>query len=176
MFLQSGGTPMKPTEEKIVQALADLATLCPGGYVAGLQIGFHAPDFLFQTYPGHWMERYSDEGLILSDPIVAWGMSNVGTRRWSAVPEAEANPVMTQAATQGLIYGVVTGISGSTTRSLCAAARADREYSYEEIAKIGALFQELHDLTDGLETLGAGTCAQLRDTGVDVTAPEGPDL
>lgn len=165
---------METFETEIIDKLAQLTALCPGGYVVGLQIGFHAPDFLFQTYPVHWMERYAHEGLILNDPVVAWGMSNVGSRRWSDVPEAQDNSVMTRAASEGLIYGLVTGISGRTTRSVCTAARKDREFSAQEMASVAALFQDLHDITDGQEALSSSTCDTLRAAGVDVTAPETP--
>ncbi len=64
---------------KIGQLLGELDDLCPSGYAIALHIRYTTPAFLFQTYPKEWMEYYSQNGLVLHDPTVRWGLANTGT-------------------------------------------------------------------------------------------------
>lgn len=154
---------------EICDTLDELGKLCPAGYVTALQLGFHVPDFMFQTFPRSWIETYTDESLAMRDPILLWGMTKQGVIKWSELPQSPESDVMERAAEHGLLFGIVEGIETGDNRSMCSAGRSDREFTEEESAEISTLFHKLHDLTAELDDLTDETCAFLRDKSIDVT-------
>ena len=65
--------------------LHDLSLLTPGGYAVGLHIRYVSPLIVVNTYPAQWQEVYTAKVYGLRDPTLAWGLSHIGVRRWSAV-------------------------------------------------------------------------------------------
>ncbi len=55
----------------------------PAGFAIALHIRFSSPTFLFQSYPAAWSEEYTNKGLLMQDPTVAWGLTQTGAVRWS---------------------------------------------------------------------------------------------
>lgn len=136
-------------------ALLDgLAARAPAGFALGLHIRFTSPTYLFQTYPLAWQEYYSANGLVMRDPIVAWGMTQEGSTRWSALADEDLSGVLTAAADHGLCYGASVAVVDGGSRSVGGFARADREFTDGEIAALEGAVSTLHKLTVDVSALG----------------------
>ena len=91
-------------------------------------ISFTTPTYLFQTYPKRWMDYYSSAGLVLHDPTVHWGLSNLGHIRWVDLEAIDPKGVLERAKDFGIMSGVAIAVLISGSRSIASFARADREY------------------------------------------------
>ena len=142
--------------ESIAALLHDLDRLSPSGFAIALHITFSAPRYMFQTYAQRWLDRYNAGGLLLRDPVVQWGMQNVGRRRWSDLEELDASKVFDEARDFGLMNGAAISVYAAGTRSVGGFARADREYEDAELAELEDLLLRIHAETAGREALSAG--------------------
>ena len=93
-------------QDTIQDKLGKLKEAAPAGYALAMHVRFTAPTFLFQTYDRKWLDYYSQNGLVMSDPTVHWGFENRGFVLWSDLVASDTAKVMEQAATYGLNYGV----------------------------------------------------------------------
>jgi LuxR family transcriptional regulator len=125
---------------------------------------------MFQTYPKIWLDYYSRNGLIMSDPMVAWGFENAGTARWSELDDPAG--VMQKAAEFGLAHGAVIVALSDNDRSICGFAKNAAEFTDAEIAEFAQNVAALHALTADLSRLDPETVAQLRKMSIMVTHPE----
>jgi LuxR family transcriptional regulator len=108
---------------------------------------------MFQTYDPRWIERYTERGYMLYDPLVSWGFSTEGSVRWSQMPMPDPHNILGQAAEFGLKFGVAVSFGKVSSRSIGGFARSDREFTDAEIAMIEATVRYLHEEsipTDGL--------------------------
>lgn len=140
----------------IAALLHDLDRLSPAGFAIALHITFSAPRYMFQTYAQRWLDRYNAGGLLLRDPVVQWGMQNVGRTRWSDLEGLDREGVFQEARDFGLMNGAAISFYGNGTRSIGGFARADREYTDAELAEMEALLASLHRETTTLQTLSEG--------------------
>jgi len=140
---------------RIAALLHELDQRSPAGFALGLHIRFTTPTYMFQTYPKRWLEHYSAAGMVVRDPVVQWGMQNVGRTRWSDLEMIDDGGVLEQAKDFGLMNGaaIATVVSGS--RSIGGFARADREYEESEIEELEEILVRLH-----LATLGPGQLSE----------------
>lgn len=148
--------------ESIDKELEGLAELAPSGYSLGLHIRFAAPLMVFQTYPPAWTDIYTSNAYALRDPILAWGFSIAGARRWSEIEVPDPFKVMDQAAEHGLRYGVAVACGPLSSRTIAGGARADREFLDPEIAAFEEHVRRLHDLTEPPESLTTAQVEALR--------------
>jgi len=125
---------------------------------------------MFQTYPKIWLDYYSRNGLIMSDPMVAWGFENAGTARWSELDDPAG--VMQKAAEFGLAHGAVIVALSDNDRSICGFAKNAAEFTDAEIAELAENVAALHALTADLSRLAPETVAQLPRMSIMVTHPE----
>ncbi len=160
------------TEKDISKTLLDLKNAAPVGYALAFHIRFTTPTFLFQTYPKAWAEYYSQNGLVMSDPTVAWGFENLGTQRWSDLADQDTAGVMTKAAEYGLRFGVTVAVDVDDSRSISSFAREDREFSDAEINQLQAAVVSLHALTAKISELSPDTAQKLRKMSVNVGVEE----
>ncbi len=137
----------------IAALLHDFDRRSPSGFAIALHISFSAPRYMFQTYAQRWLDHYNAGGLLLRDPVVQWGMQNLGRRRWSELETLDTERVFDEARDYGLMNGVAISVYGSGTRSIGGFARADREYEDLELDEMEALLHTLHDETTTLHTL-----------------------
>lgn len=158
-----------PQDTEILAILGELETKAPVGYALAFHIHFTAPRVLLQTYPKAWTDYYSQNGLVMSDPTVAWGFENDGACRWSDLPVDDAAGVLTQAATHGLAYGVIIVVDQNDSRSLCSLAHDSREFTDAEIAQFTTLLQRLHGLTHKSPPLSDKMIQQLKNMSVRLT-------
>lgn len=160
---------MSPTQVEISEVLGELKELAPAGYALGFHIQYTTPKFMFQTYPKDWLDYYSQNGLIMSDPMVAWGFENVGSCRWSIINDPTG--VMQKASEYGMKFGIVCARDNAGSRSIGGFARSDREFNDDEINAITTAFEVLHSGTTDQAQLSDETVAQLKKMSVMVTHP-----
>ena len=121
----------------IDQQLQQLTRLADAGYFVGLHIRFAAPLMLFQTYRQDWSDHYTDNGYALRDPMIAWGFSTTGVTRWSEMPVPDTFGILKEAASFGLVYGVCVSCGAISSRTIAGTARSDREFTDDELARLG---------------------------------------
>lgn len=160
---------MSATQHEIGEILGELHQLAPAGYALGFHLGYTAPKYVFQTYPKAWLDYYSTNGLVMSDPMVAWGFDNVGSCRWSDLEDPAG--VLKLAGDYGMKFGVVIAIDQGDSRSICGFAHADREFTNEEIDALTTGVSRLHENTAEQAQLPAETVQQLKNMAILVTHP-----
>lgn len=160
---------MSPTQVEISEVLGKLKDLAPAGYALGFHITYTTPKFMFQTYSTTWLDYYSQNGLVMSDPMIAWGFENIGHVRWSTFEDPAG--VLEKAAEHGMKFGIVCASDDTGSRSIGGFARNDREFDDDEIAVIVAAFEELHAGTADQAALSEDTVKQLKNMSIMVTHP-----
>ncbi len=125
-----------------------LGRLAPQGYAAGLHIRFAAPLISVSTYAPAWTEKYTVNSYAMRDPMIAWGLSQEGTTRWSAIDLPDPANIWGQASDHGLTYGVAVSCGPMSSRSIVGAARDDREFTGEEINEIHRIVLTLHRMSE----------------------------
>lgn len=124
-----------------------VSQLAPAGHFLALRIGFAFPIFEQNALPKAWIERYSERGLVLADPVMHWMYQNTGATRWSEIEIEDPRGVLAQAALFGMEYGVavcVTDQSPTGQRSFGSFARSDREFFDSEIMELAGELQAMH--------------------------------
>lgn len=142
--------------------LHELSLMATAGYFIGLHIRFTSPLMIFQTYDAVWTDQYTEKGYAMRDPMIAWGFSTTGTCRWSELPVPDTFGIMREAASYGLVYGVAVACGPVSSRTIAGASRSDREFLPEEIAKITAIVNRLHDESQPPESLTDAQSEALR--------------
>lgn len=133
--------------DTITDRLKRVEALSPSGFAIAFHIRFTAPDFLLQTYPKAWIDLYSERGYVMSDPTVRWGFENTGHVRWSDLSADDPDGIFVAAAEHGIRFGVSIATDSEGSRSFSSFARADREFTDEEIATLAGHLESLHRAT-----------------------------
>lgn len=139
-----------------------LSALAPGGFFFALHIRFALPLMHHQTYSEGWTDLYTEEAYALRDPIIAWGFSQIGTSRWSEIEIPDPFDILGQAKKFGMNYGFAVSCGPMKSRTIASAARADREFSEEEMVEFTRLIQQLHTLTEPPKSLTDAQIEALR--------------
>lgn len=124
---------------------ARLRRLAPEGYALGLHIRFASAHIMVQTYDPVWIELYTSRGYMMCDPLVSWGFATTGTSRWSELDHPDPHNVLGQAAEFGLKFGVAVSHGPTSSRSIGGFARADREFTDDEMETISLTVLKLHE-------------------------------
>jgi LuxR family transcriptional regulator len=152
----------------IANLVGQLGEHSPAGFAVALHIAYATPTFLFQSYPPEWTEEYSARGLHMQDPTVAWGFSNTGAVRWSALRAQDTAGVFERARAFGLNYGVTIAVL-TELRTVASFARSDREFSDDEIARLLEILRSLHDRTGSRRELSSTDREALRGMSIRLT-------
>lgn len=136
--------------------------MAPGGFFFALHIRFALPLMHHQTYPQGWTDLYTEEAYALRDPIIAWGFSEVGTSRWSEIKIPDPFDILGKARTFDMTYGFAVSCGPMKSRTIASAARADREFTDEEMLDFTRLIQQLHTLTEPPKSLTDAQIEALR--------------
>ena len=139
-----------------------LSLMAPSGFFFALHIRFALPLLHHQSYDPRWTDRYTEEAFALRDPIIAWGFSTTGTARWSEIAIPDTFDILGQAKEFGMIYGFAVSCGPIKSRTIASAARADREFTDEEIEEFAAIIRNLHDLTEPPTSLSKAQIDALR--------------
>lgn len=151
--------------------LAVLMNQAPGGFAIGLHARYQTPALMFQTYPVAWLEQYSQEGLVIQDPTIAWAAAHRGVISWERLKDRDPGGVFEKARRHGLVHGFALSLERGGSLSLGSFARPDREYTAEEIQAIEATMADLHDGTASAAALSPATREALRSLSVAFTQP-----
>ena len=155
----------------ISDSLARLKDIAPAGYAMALHVRFTTPTYLFQTYPKEWIDFYSQNGLVMRDPTVAWGFENTGMIRWADLVAIDEAGVIKMAAERGIRHGFTYATDKNTSRSMTSFAQGERDFTDAEIAEISGLVDRLHDMTASGVSLTPGTRELLRQMSISFTHP-----
>lgn len=156
---------------EIKAKLASLQALAPDGYALAFHVRFTTPTFLFQTYDRKWLDHYTQEGYVMSDPAVHWGFENTGVVDWDQLRDKDPANVLVAAAEHGLRYGISWAVGDDAGQSLGSFARSDRKFTQGEIDQIVAIVTDLHVLTHNLQALSPDTAATLKEMSILYTHP-----
>ncbi|WP_415183258.1 autoinducer binding domain-containing protein [Phaeovulum sp.] len=141
---------MKNHPEKDV-ILQRLAQMCDSGYALALHIRYTRPTFMYSTYANGWMEHYSARGMMLSDPVVRWGLTNTGYIRWDNIELPDPDHVIAEAARFGIHNGLTCAVGPARSRSISGFSRSTSSFDAAEAQELLALTEKLHILTDTTE-------------------------
>jgi LuxR family transcriptional regulator, quorum-sensing system regulator SdiA len=145
--------------------LEALSEIAPGGFYLALRVGFAFPMEEVNALPQSWVEHYTLQRLMLSDPVIRWVYANTGAIRWSAITIDDPRQVLRQAETFGLRFGVAVSVFDNNKagqRSFGSFVRGDREFDDDEIAAISAHVLRLHDAKAPPTNLTAAEIEALR--------------
>jgi len=160
---------MTVAQPEIHTILKDLSDVSNAGYAIALHVRYTTPTFLFQSYTKDWLDYYSKNGFVMSDPTVAWGFENTGHIAWSALADKDSAGVLAKAATFGMVYGLTCALEVDESRSISSFSRADRAFTSEETQQLLAQTENLHAITANLDSLSPETSAILRTMSVQFT-------
>ena len=160
---------MPHTQLEISKILDELHQLAPQGYAVALHLQYTTSKFLFQTYQRDWLDYYSQNGLVMSDPTVLWSFENTGATRWSDLDDPSG--VLTKAAQHGCKFGVSMATEIGDSRSMAGFARSDREFTDDEIKQMSESFEQLHVGTADRAQLEPETIQELKKMSILVTHP-----
>lgn len=138
---------------RVAALLHGLDQKSPAGCAIGLHIRFTTPRYMFQSYPKRWMDEYVGSGLLVQDPTVRWGMSNVGCVRWCDLEGIDCHGVLERARRFGIMNGVTIAVVIDGSRSIASFARSDRDYETAEIVELNSIFEDLHQVTARIDAL-----------------------
>ncbi|WP_458790257.1 autoinducer binding domain-containing protein [Yoonia sp. MH D7] len=157
------------SQVEIRHILAALKETATGGFALAFHVRFTTPTFLFQTYPKDWLDYYSQKGLVMSDPTVAWGFENSGVISWADLRAEDTGAVLEKAAEFGLVYGATCAMQSDDSRSIGSFARADRDFTPQERDMLNDKLQILHRATASIKELSPETATALRTMSVQFT-------
>ena len=135
-----------------------LMKLSPSGLFYALHFRFALPLIHYFNFPQEWTDRYTEQAYALRDPVIAWGFSNTGTRRWSEVELPDPANILGQAKEFGMKFGFVVSVGPIKSRTIASGARDDREFTDDEISRFARIVETMHRLT---EPPGSLTPAQI---------------
>lgn len=127
--------------------LEDLNAVASAGWTIGFNYRWTGPEHLFTGFPQAWRDEYEGNNYAIGDPVLLWMMSkNSGHIRWSAIRTPDMRGVMEKARRQNINYGVAYTRRVGLKKSFLSIARADREFTDEEILTYDAKFNVWVDL------------------------------
>jgi LuxR family transcriptional regulator, quorum-sensing system regulator SdiA len=125
----------------------DIGALAPVGHYLALRVGFAFPMEEVNALPPSWVEHYTRQRFMLSDPVIRWIYANSGTVRWSEIAIDDPRRIMAQAKEFGLVYGAAVSVFDNNAeglRSFGTFVRADREFDDQELKQLQAHVARLH--------------------------------
>ncbi|MBS1301445.1 autoinducer binding domain-containing protein [Loktanella sp. SALINAS62] len=133
-------------QAEIARHTRDLVKISPSGLFYALHFRFALPLMHYHSYPTDWTDRYTERAYALRDPIILWGFGNTGTARWSDITLPDPEDILGQARNFGMNYGLVVATGSIKSRTVASAARADREFSRDEIDTFAGIIETMHRL------------------------------
>nr|WP_281285431.1 LuxR family transcriptional regulator [Paracoccus laeviglucosivorans] len=96
--------------------------------------------FMENTFPKAWRRKYSNDALLIRDPVVLWFTAQTGAVRWSEIGDPDRHGVLERAGRYGLKYGAVFSTEYDRKRHFMTVSRSDRELSDAEIQNLEQRF------------------------------------
>ena len=139
---------MAETESRISDY--DFPELANAGFYIAYRVEFLLPEFEYNSLPRAWVAKYTQQGLMMLDPVMRWIYGNNGSIRWSDIDIPDTSGVLDRAAEYGLSYGAAVSLMSETEgglRSFGNFAREDREFTDDEVneltRRLELLFEDL---------------------------------
>lgn len=148
--------------DAVSQRLLRLSHLCDSGYALAIHIRYTRPSLLYRTYGQDWIDTYSERGFMLSDPVVVWGLGKTGAINWADLADQDPEGVLTAARAHGLHNGWTYATGSATSRTIAGLTKTGADFTADQRAEISAIVDEIHALTDGLESFAATEQEALR--------------
>lgn len=117
-------------------AFSDIAN---AGFYIAFRLEFLLPEFEHNSMPRPWIHKYTQQGLLMFDPVLRWIYSNTGTIRWSEITIPDPQAILIEAAAYDLNYGTAISLrdqDDTNVRSFGNFCRSDREMTDQEIATL----------------------------------------
>ncbi|TCM75071.1 autoinducer binding domain-containing protein [Rhodovulum steppense] len=147
---------------KVAELLTALDQLCDTGFALAIHIRFTRPLLLYQSYAQEWSDFYSENGLMLTDPVVRWGIENTGVLIWDDPALDDPAGVVALARQHGLQNGVTISTGPRTSRTISGHTRSTGPFTADEIGRLKCLVATLHEVTEGLDALDCPEMDELR--------------
>lgn len=120
--------------------------LGPQGFILVFNLHLRGPESFHSEYPLAWQREYEDRNYGWYDPVLYWAMMNTGNTRWSAIRWPDPRGVMAAAKRFDINYGAIFsrgGVTGDVKKTILSLARADREFTKEEMSLIASMMDRL---------------------------------
>jgi LuxR family transcriptional regulator, quorum-sensing system regulator SdiA len=154
------------TNQNIVTSVAahlqDLRAMCDSGYALAIHIRYTRPSLLYRSYHQAWIDHYSERGFMLTDPVVHWGLTHIGSINWADLSKEDTEGVLRDALAHGLHNGWTYATGPATARTIAGLTKTGADFTAAERAEIARIVDALHALTEGLDAMPAEDQAALR--------------
>ncbi len=154
-----------PKTVAVAKLLFQLSAVCDTGFALAVRIHYTRPSLLFRTYNQAWIDHYSERGFMLSDPVVHWGLTHTGTMHWTALANQDQEGVIASAEAHGLHNGWTYAVGPSTSRTIAGLTKSGVDFTAAEQQMLTAAVDEIHALSDGIETFSSRAMDELRALG-----------
>ena len=122
--------------------LPTLRMLGPKGFILVSNYGLRGPEFFHSEYPKEWQREYETNNYPIFDPVLRWSMFNITNTRWSEIDWPDPKGVLERAKRFDINYGAIFS-RGRIKKTVLSLARADREFTDEEMTLISGMFDRL---------------------------------
>ncbi|MCR8724599.1 autoinducer binding domain-containing protein [Frigidibacter sp. ROC022] len=126
----------------------DFGELAISGYHIAACASFGLPAVSRSTLPEAWVSEYTEDALMLRDPVMLWIYAHSGVTRLSQIKEDDDSGIMARAARHGLKYGAVVSHGTESSGKLLSYGifyRDDREFTDDELELLRLRVQSLHN-------------------------------
>lgn len=145
----------------VSERLTQLRVMCDSGFAIAIHIRYTRPTILYRTYGQAWIDHYSERGFMLSDPVVHWGLTHVGSVNWADLTDQDPQGVIPDALAHGLHNGWTYAVGPQTSRTIAGLTKTGADFTASQRAEIAQIVDDLHELTEGFESFSAETQAAL---------------
>ncbi len=121
--------------------------IAPSGYYLAVRVGFAFPVLEENKLPEEWVKIYTEQGFMLSDPVMRWVYAHTGAIRWSDITLEDPRDIIEQARQYRLNYGVAISHMDPDQeglRSFAWFAHPQREFTDAEIDNLQQRIVSLH--------------------------------
>lgn len=131
-----------------------ISQLATSGYVLALQLNeFFRPELAYSSFPHAWFKYYTEQDFFPCDPVLQWAATHCETARWSEIAATVTAPkslkVLELAASYNLRFGMLSSMKNlmaGLNRSFLSCARADREFTDDELRELEEIFLDILSL------------------------------
>ncbi len=127
--------------------LTKIGAICDTGFALAVHIRYARPTLLYETYAREWSTYYSKNGLMLSDPIVHWGLRETGLLIWDEYDGPDEAGVLAAARAHGLHNGMTYSVGPAASRTISGLTCSAGPFDPEQIRFLTETIDRIHDET-----------------------------
>lgn len=147
---------------KITALLDQLKIVSDWRFAIGVRIRYNNPTLVFQTYPKSWLLYYDKNALLLKDPTVYWGMTNVGVIDWDDLRETDPAGIIPKASEFGLNHGIAVSVGEPSQRTLGFFSSETAPFTNEDKMWAVDIINQIHNATEGILEISNEELLRLR--------------